>query len=154
MVKYFCKKAPVQMFDEWLRISRTADCIRSAKLSKCYMNSPHVTNKMPTTNGYRSQGKTKHFFKSRNLLSIRVPHKFHLFVSYDCFSYHRIEVDVMCSVQDINISGFKKWDKNGWRFFCRLHFRKQEYIFLAQSIKLISCMSSFLLQKVSVILVY
>ena len=113
MVKYFRKKAPVYMFDEWLRISRTTDCIRSAKLSKRYMNSLHVRNKMPTTNGYRWPEKTNHFFKSSNLLSIGVPHKFHLFVSYDCYSYHIVEVDVMCSVQDINISGFKKWDKNG-----------------------------------------
>ena len=101
------------MFDEWLQISRIHRLHSSAKLSKCYMNSPHVTKKMPATNGYRSQGKTKHFFKSHNLLSIRVPHKFHLFVSYNGYSYHRIEVDVMCSVQDINVSGFKKWDKNG-----------------------------------------
>ena len=80
------------MFDEWLRISRTTDCIRSAKLSKRYMNSLHVRNKMPTTNGYRWPEKTNHFFKSSNLLSIGVPHKFHLFVSYDCYSYHRIEL--------------------------------------------------------------
>ena len=98
VVKYFRKKAPVYMFDECLRLSRTTDCIRSAKLTERYLNSPHVTNKMPTTNGYRRPGKTKHFFKSRNLLSIGVPHKFHLLVSYDCYSYHRIEFDVMCSV--------------------------------------------------------
>ena len=34
---------------------------------------------------------------------------FHMIV----ISYHRIEVDVMCSVQDINVSRFKKSDKNG-----------------------------------------
>ena len=58
----------------------------------------HVRNKMPTTNGYHRPGKTKNFFKSRNLLSTGVPDKFHLFVSYDWYSYNKIEFDVMCSV--------------------------------------------------------
>ena len=67
-------------------------------LKATWTRTQHVRNKMPTTNGYRWPEKTNHFFKSSNLLSIGVPHKFHLFVSYDCYSYHRIEFDVMCSV--------------------------------------------------------
>ena len=41
-------------------------------------------------------------------MPIRIPYKFHLFVSYDFHSYYRLEFDVMCSVQDINLSRFKK----------------------------------------------
>ena len=74
---------------EWLRISCTTDCIRSDKLLKLYMNSPHVTNKiLTTTNGYPRPGKIKHFLKSRNQeMPIRIHYKFHLFVLYDCQSF-------------------------------------------------------------------
>ena len=59
MDKYFRKKAPVYKFDEWLRISCNTDCIRSAKLTKRYINSLYVTSKMPTTNGHRRPGKVQ-----------------------------------------------------------------------------------------------
>ena len=74
---------------EWLRISCTTNCIRIDKLPKRDMSSPHVTNKMPTaTNGYHRPGKIKHFLKSCNQeMPIRIPYKFHLFLSYDCHCF-------------------------------------------------------------------
>ena len=98
----------------------------------------HVTNKMPTlTNGYRRPEKIRNFFNSRNQqMPIRISDKVPQFVLNDCQSYQNWIWRQVLSVRLMHRDSRSKWGENG----------------IHQFFNLISCISMFLLQKVSVIL--
>ena len=63
------------------------------------MKSSYVTNKMPNLRLLPQIRFDEAFPNSRNQqMALKMYYNFPLFVLYDCHSYRRIELDVMCSV--------------------------------------------------------